>query len=275
MTSQTRLPDIIFIGPLKTATSYIYEYYRQHPNVTTSDQVKELYYYDEHYDKGEDWYLNNFSPKPDHLVMIDVAPSYMNDPNAIERIRQDNPNAKIIITLRDPVERFSSHVKHHIRHGQHYSGFDNLIIEHPMVVQGSNFEKYINKWVNTFGEENVFVLDYRELIQDSAGFMRKICNLINVPFNSDFDFNHKVNAAGSARSPLLMRTAHIVMRFCIRNGLGSVIDFVKKSGAKSLIFKESSTFKMSEKDIEKASQYFKKSTQYYNDRFATVNTKPS
>lgn len=58
------------------------------------------------------------------------------------------------------------------------------------------------------------------------------------------------------------------MRFFIRNGLASIIDFSKKTGAKKLIFKEGSKFKMPDKDIAKASEYFKDSTQWYNNRFA-------
>jgi len=270
MNSKRRLPDVIFIGPLKTATSYIYDYYLHHPNVATSEPVKELYYYDDHYEQGEDWYLKHFSPTPETQVMIDVSPSYLIDEDALRRIKQDNPTAKIIMTLRDPMERFSSHVKHHIRHGYPYSGFSNLLKEHPRVIQGSQYEKYVDKWIEEFGEDNIFVLDYRELTRDSAGFMKKICEIIDVPFNADYEFEHKVNQAGTARSPLLMRVMHIVMRFLIRNGLSGVIDFVKRTGAKNLVFKEGTKFTISEEDVTKASKYFASSTKWYNERFKFI-----
>ena len=267
MNSNKRLPDVIFIGPLKTATSYIYDYYLHHPNVATSEPVKELYYYDDHYEQGEDWYLKHFSPNSETQVMIDVSPSYLIDDNAMQRIKKDNPNAKIIMTLRDPMERFSSHVKHHIRHGYPYTGFTDLLEEHPRVIQGSQYETYVDKWIEEFGEDKVFVLDYRELTQDSAAFMEKICKIMDVPFNENYEFSHKVNPAGTARSPLLMRLMHIVMRFLIRNGLSGVIDFIKSTGAKKLVFKEGTKFSISEEDIEKASKHFSSSTKWYNDRF--------
>ena len=270
MSSNKKLPDVIFIGPLKTATSYIYDYYLHHPNVATSEPVKELYYYDEHYEQGVDWYLKHFSLKSEHQCMIDVSPSYLIDKVALERIKKDNPNAKIIMTLRDPMERFSSHVKHHIRHGYPYSGFNDLLKDHPRVVQGSQYEEYVDQWIEAFGEDNVHVLDYRELTQDSAAFMKKICGIIDVPFNEDYQFEHKVNAAGTARSPLLMRGIHIVMRFLIRSGLSGVIDFVKRTGAKNLVFKEGTKFTIAEEDIEKASKHFASSTKWYNDRFKLI-----
>ena len=270
MNSKRRLPDVIFVGPLKTATSYIYDYYLHHPNVATSEPVKELFYYDDHYDQGEEWYLNHFSLKPEHQLMIDVSPSYLIDQVAMRRIKKDNPTAKIIMTLRDPVERFSSHVKHHIRHGYPYTGFNDLLAKHPRVIQGGQYEAYVDKWVEEFGESNVFVLDYRELTRDSAAFMKKICEIMEVPFNADYDFGHKVNAAGTARSPLLMRGIHIVMRFLIRNGLSGVIDFVKSSGAKNLVFKEGTKFTISEEDLEKANKYYANSTKWYNDKFKLI-----
>jgi len=270
MSSNKKLPDVIFIGPLKTATSYIYDYYLHHPNVATSEPVKELYYYDDHYEQGKEWYLNHFSVKPEHRVMIDVSPSYLIDDVALRRIKQDNPNTKIIMTLRDPMARFSSHVKHHIRHGFPYTGFDDLLAEHPRVIQGGQYESFVDQWIEEFGEDNVSILDYRELTQDSAAFMKKICEIIDVPFNADYDFEHKVNAAGTARSPLLMRYMHIVMRFLIRNGLSDVIDFVKRTGAKNLVFKEGTKFTISEEDLKKASKFYASSTKWYNDRFKLV-----
>lgn len=267
MNPKKRLPDVIFIGPLKTATSYIYDYYLHHPNVATSEPIKELYYYDEHYHNGEEWYLKHFTPNSETKVMIDVSPSYMIEGEAMERIKKDNPNAKIVLTLRDPVERFSSHVNHHVRHGYSYTGFTDLLAEHPKVLESSQYDVYVDKWVKEFGENNVHILDYRELTQDSVAFMEKICDIINVPFNENYEFGHKVNSAGTARSPLLMRAIHIVMRFLIRNGLSGVIEFVKRTGAKNLVFKEGTKFSISEEDIKKANEHFGNSTKWYNERF--------
>ncbi|PWQ95564.1 hypothetical protein, partial [Leucothrix pacifica] len=73
MEQHKKLPDVIFIGPLKTATSYIYDYFLHHPGVATSEPVKELFYYDDYYDKGQDWYLSHFSPKVEHQLTIDVS----------------------------------------------------------------------------------------------------------------------------------------------------------------------------------------------------------
>lgn len=267
MSLDKKLPDAIFIGPLKTATSYIYDYYLKHPLVTTTEPVKELYYFDENYDQGENWYLNHFEPRSEHQVMVDVSPSYLVDIDSIRRIKKDNPNVKIIMTLRDPIERFSSHVKHHIRHGHPYSDFHNLLEEHPRVVEGSQYEKYVDQWIAEFGDSNVFVLDYKELTEDSAAFMEKICGILDVPFNDDYEFEHKVNSAGTARSPKLMRVIHIVMRFLIRNGLAGVINFLKNTGAKNLVLKEGSKFSLSKEDLEAAGQYFANSTLWYNQRF--------
>lgn len=271
MDLQKQFPDVIFIGPLKTATSYIYDYYLHHPDVATSQPIKEIFYYDDHYDKGREWYLSHFSPEAQHKVTIDVSPSYMIRDVALERIKKDNPNTKVIMTLRDPIERFNSHVKHHIRHGYAYSGFTHLLEEHPCIVRGSQYEKYVDQWVAAFGEDNVFFLDYRELKQDPESFMKKTCEILGVPFNADYAFENKVNSAaiGCVRSPLLMRAANVAVRFLIRNGLSGVIAAIKQSGIKKLIFKQGNQLTIPEADIEKARAYLAASTKWYNERFNT------
>lgn len=269
MEQHKKLPDVIFIGPLKTATSYIYDYFLHHPGVATSEPVKELFYYDDYYDKGQDWYLSHFSPQVEHQLTIDVSPSYMIRDVALARIKKDNPKAKIIMTLRDPIERFNSHVKHHVSHGYEYSGFENLLQEHPRIVRGSQYEKYVDQWVDAFGENNVFFLDYSELKKDPESFMRKACQMIGVSFNTDYGFEHKVNAAasGCVRSPLLMRTADMIRRFLIRHGMSAVFEAIKRSGAKQLVFKQGDAFALSEADIAQVRDYLAPSTKWYNERF--------
>ncbi|RVU83613.1 sulfotransferase [Leucothrix sargassi] len=268
-TQNKKLADVIFIGPLKTATSYIYDYYLHHPDVATSEPIKELFYYDDYYDKGNDWYLEHFPHCEDKKVTIDVSPSYMIRDVALERIKRDNPNAKIVMTLRDPIERFDSHVKHHLRHGYAYDGFSKLLEDHPRIVRGSQYEKYVDQWIAAFGEDNVFILDYSELKQDPESFLRKTCDIVGVPFHDNYEFGNKVNSAavGSVRSPVLMRGAQWVVRFLIKNGLSNVIEGIKRTGVQKLIFKQGCIPTISEEDQAQARAYLAPSVKWYNDRF--------
>ena len=104
------------------------------------------------------------------IILMDISMPVMDGIEATNKIIKNYPNTKIIMTLRDPIERFNSHVKHHIRHGYAYSGFTHLLEEHPRIVRGSQYEKYVDQWVAAFGEDNVFFLDYRELKQDPESF---------------------------------------------------------------------------------------------------------
>lgn len=269
MSQGKKYPDVIFVGPLKTATSYIYDYFLHHPDVVTSEPIKEVFYYDDYYDKGEDWYLSQFKQEGEDKVTIDVSPSYMIRDVALERIKKDNPNAKIIMTLRDPMERFNSHVKHHMRHGYAYKDFSSLLEEHPRIVRGSQYEKYVDQWVSAFGEDNVFLLDFREFNKDPRQFMQKTCEILNVPFNADYEFEHKVNSAavGEARNALVMRMAHQVIRFMITHGLSRVVEFIKQSGVKKLVFKKGDSVVLSEEERAKARDYLAPSTKWYQERF--------
>jgi hypothetical protein len=54
-------------------------------------------------------YLKLFAAAGDAKAVGEATPFYLNDPDAPSRIRGKSPNAKVLASLRDPVERLYSH----------------------------------------------------------------------------------------------------------------------------------------------------------------------
>ncbi len=104
----TRGPDFMVVGTQKGGTSSLNGYLSKHPQVCTASLKKELHFFD-----GSSAPLENyhkcFLPKKEHRVVGETTPSYMFYPGAMEHIAVYNPNMKIIIILRDPMERLYSH----------------------------------------------------------------------------------------------------------------------------------------------------------------------
>lgn len=131
--SQRTLPNCFIVGAQKAGTSSLYHYLIQHPQVHKSLK-KEIHYFNggtkknqNTYAFGENWYRTHF-PKKRHLkcndICVDATPMYLFDPMVSQRIHKLTPTAKIIILLRDPVERAISHYFHVKRWG-----FETLPIE--------------------------------------------------------------------------------------------------------------------------------------------------
>lgn len=109
-----RKVDFIIAGTIKGGTTALDAYVRAHPQIGMS-YIKEARFFD-----NADFFRHNKKPSiPQyHALFADVwlrkllgeaTPNYMYSPAAPERIRAYNPNMKLIMVLRNPVDRAYSH----------------------------------------------------------------------------------------------------------------------------------------------------------------------
>jgi hypothetical protein len=109
------LPSFIIIGTQRGGTTNLYHLLQGHPNVYPS-LVKEVHYFDRHFDRGPAWYLAHFGAdcrttddsdlKP---ITGEATPCYIFHPHAARRISTMLPTTKCIVLLRNPVDRAYSH----------------------------------------------------------------------------------------------------------------------------------------------------------------------
>lgn len=111
--SNDRKVDFIIAGTQKGGTTALDEYLRSHPEICMADQ-KEVHYFDvdENFIKTNiDYseYHSNFFPNASQKIIGESTPIYMYWKAAPERIYNYNPNIKIILVLRNPIDRAYSH----------------------------------------------------------------------------------------------------------------------------------------------------------------------
>lgn len=125
-----RLVDFVIGGTQKGGTTALDAYLREHPEVCMADKSdwasstahaktfaagqKEVHFFDkeEHFLNGNpDYsrYHRRFNPEKSHRVLGEATPSYMYWNEAPRRIWEYNPSMKLILLLRDPIERAYSH----------------------------------------------------------------------------------------------------------------------------------------------------------------------
>jgi tetratricopeptide (TPR) repeat protein len=99
-------PDFIIAGASKSGTSSIYYYLSRHPQVLLSHK-KELDFYWQNFERGIDWYLAHFPTITDRADFFtgEATPNYLRFPQVAQRIKDTFPQTKIIILLRNPVDR--------------------------------------------------------------------------------------------------------------------------------------------------------------------------
>lgn len=99
-------PNFTIVGAQKAGTTALYEYLSKHPQIQPTKE-KELHYFDseDRYKLGIDFYRSLFQLDINSKLTFDASAGYLANAKVPERIYAHNPNIKIIILLRDPVER--------------------------------------------------------------------------------------------------------------------------------------------------------------------------
>ncbi|MFL5495520.1 MAG: sulfotransferase domain-containing protein [Gemmatimonadales bacterium] len=123
------LPSALIIGAQKGGTTFLFDHLVQHPDVLPPLN-KEIHYFDLNYTRGVTWYRARF-PYSYQLrgraVTIDASPYYLVHPQVPQRVPQLLPGAKLIVLLRNPVDRAFSHYQHEFRAGRESLSFPEAI----------------------------------------------------------------------------------------------------------------------------------------------------
>lgn len=106
--AQHSLPHFLVIGAQRCGTTSLFHYLTQHPKLALPDQ-KEVHYFDRHYSRGASWYRSFFPESVSGLLSGEASPNYLLSPHAPARIKKDAPAVRLIVLLRDPIERAYSH----------------------------------------------------------------------------------------------------------------------------------------------------------------------
>ena len=129
------LPDFLIIGAQKSGTTSLYNHLIQHPGVGTAFE-KEVRYFNDHYEEGVNWYRAHF-PLQMHANRMtrrhgsryltgEGEPSYLPNPKAPERVLDLVPDVKLIVMLRNPVDRAFSHYHHRFVRDREARSFEEV-----------------------------------------------------------------------------------------------------------------------------------------------------
>ncbi|MEO0836124.1 MAG: tetratricopeptide repeat protein, partial [Cyanobacteria bacterium J06642_3] len=117
-TAKKSAPDFIVAGASKSGTSSIYYYLGRHPQILLPHK-KEIDFWWTNYQRGTEWYLAHFPTITDRQDFLtgEATPNYLRFPQVAQRIKNNFPQTKIIILLRNPVDRAISWHYHKLNTG--------------------------------------------------------------------------------------------------------------------------------------------------------------
>ena len=111
------MPDILVVGAQKAATSTIFETLSAHPDVEvahdprTRAAKKEVHFFNNACARGGEWYASHYVSSA--ARGIDATPNYLSTLDAHARMGKTVPDARLVISLRDPIARAYSQYNHY------------------------------------------------------------------------------------------------------------------------------------------------------------------
>ncbi|MCC5897966.1 MAG: sulfotransferase domain-containing protein [Phormidium sp. BM_Day4_Bin.17] len=180
-------PQFIIIGAAKSGTSALYSYLASHPNVLPA-VVKEINFWSYRFQNGLPWYQSHFPAISETialqqgLVTGEASPSYFAHPEAPQRLKQAYPNIRLIVSLRNPVERTISHYYDRVRRHQEVRPLAQAIddslsgnFNHPAEVklahnylQQSCYSDNLKAWYSHFDSRQIYVIKSEDLLDQPA-----------------------------------------------------------------------------------------------------------
>ncbi len=231
----------MFIGPDKTGSTWLYEVLRRHPRCYVPP-IKDIYFFDRHYDRGIDWYLGFFAKAgPEALAIGELSHDYLFSALAAERIARDLPHIRLLTCLRDPADRMLSHYLYMVRSGRTRLPFAEAVKRFPELIENSRYAKHLSEYLRRFDRERILVLFYDDLQSDARAFAALVFDFIGVPFVESIEYERRVLPASKPRSFALARILKLGANAARRLGLQRLVGRIKHGPASRLLYRAYAT----------------------------------
>ncbi len=187
-------PNFIIIGTQKGGTTSLYYYLAQHPQIVPS-LIKEIDYWSHKYERGLEWYLAHFLPQLERGSFLtgEATPSYLDSQGVAEKISQVFPDIKIIVLLRNPVERAISHyyqwvslkwesrsLKEAIQSEINQSQ-DSFWNQPNSYLARGVYVEFIKAWMEIFPREQILILKSEDFYTNPAQSLTQIFKFLDLP----------------------------------------------------------------------------------------------
>lgn len=229
------LPQFLIVGAQRCGTSSLYKYLGRHPRVIPSLR-KEIEFFSTRYSEGEAWYRAHFpltsrmvvsrSIRGDPPQTFEATPDYLLHPAAPERAAQLLPEARIIVLVRNPIDRAYSHFQHNRRLGQEPLHFEaaldqesarmagelerisqdpnhpaRLMRRYSYVTRGLYAEQ-LERWRIRFPSERILVVNSEALFSSTEDTFLEILKFLGLPAWRPHSFaNYSYGTASTRLSP--------------------------------------------------------------------------
>ena len=204
------LPDFLVIGAKRCGTTSLFYHLPEHPCISKSPHDN-MGFFNDNFHLGVNWYKsffptiftrNKIKSEFGNFLAFDVTTTYMEEESTANNVYQIKPNMKIIVILRNPVDRAYSQYHLNLREKAEKRSFEDAMEENMNELNKESYERYeikpkfsveennylkkglyaqqLRHWLNIFPMESMLILSTEEFESNQQVIYNKIFEFLNI-----------------------------------------------------------------------------------------------
>lgn len=250
-TADPALPSFFILGPPRTGTTWLHKILAPHTNLPSP--TKETRFFDQHFDRGLDWYLAHFAPRRRSEIRGEVAPTYFASAQARERLARLIPSAKVVCIFRNPVERVLSLYRVKRAYGISPWTFEQALLKDPELFESGRYATHLKAWQHALGKEQVLPAVFDDIRHEPQKFLDTLTDFIGASritlLAPQLELVHASEALTHPRSYLLTRAASAIADWCKAERLDGLLAATKRRSLLKLLLRSGAKFETVSGDL--------------------------
>lgn len=169
-------PFMLSMGPQRAGAHFVYDYLRAREDVCLPAGVKEIFFFDRHFQRGSAFYAHHFLVRERHQLVSEVSTTAFDHPDAPQRVFDlFGEDVALVCPLRHPVERALAVYEDYLRYGIVSGGIEEAVQQAPQILFSSRYAAHLKRWFQVFGQDNITFLFYEQAEKDIEPYLRTLC----------------------------------------------------------------------------------------------------
>ena len=234
------LPDFLVIGAKRCGTTSLFYHLPEHPCISKSP-YDNMGFFNENFHLGVNWYRsffpttftrNKIKSKFGNFLSFDVTTRYMEEESTANNVYQTKPNMKIIVILRNPIDRAYSQYHLNVREKVERRSFEDVIkedmdrldkessehheIKPKFSAEENNYLKkglyalQLRHWLKIFPRENILIISTEEFESNQQIIYNKIFKFLNI---SQFEVKNTEKMEKGNYPPMKSETRNLLLDY--------------------------------------------------------------